>query len=84
MEHDEEDESEYYLLGGPYGSTKNPYLASQSLCDSSLFLDRPLQDGEAYAYMLNTLAPNIPTVSTLDTKDPKKKGRTNYSKMQRN
>ncbi|KAK9081705.1 hypothetical protein Syun_031811 [Stephania yunnanensis] len=42
-----------------------------------------LDDGEAYAYTANTLAPNIPVVSTLDTKDPKK-GRTNYSRCERN
>ncbi|KAK9168931.1 hypothetical protein Syun_001071 [Stephania yunnanensis] len=39
-----------------------------------------LDDGEAYAYLLNTLAPEHSSVSTLDTKDPTKR-RTNYSKM---
>ena len=34
--------------------------------------DKPiyLQDGEAYAYLLNALAPEHSTPSTLDTKDP--------------
>ncbi|KAK9151451.1 hypothetical protein Syun_009760 [Stephania yunnanensis] len=32
-----------------------------------------LKDGEAYAYLLNTLAPEHSSVSTLDTKDPAKR-----------
>lgn len=33
----------------------------------------PLQDGEAYAYLLNALAPEHATAGTLDVKDPKQR-----------
>lgn len=35
-----------------------------------MFVLCSLQDGEAYAHLLNALAPELGTTTTLDTKDP--------------